>query len=208
MKSSGRKFSKLDFTIADSTAALRGVAWENHFNALKKNSSYKIVSATVRSFNGAKFVSLGEKSTIEQLGDIDDVIGKELVYHGAGDVTVLKADIIAVMSIENYVSCRVCDGKVIEINEKLEKCGKCNTKIKMGKCGSKSVGRIVIEDDDGKEYKLTIFDDIIQQICEIAKGKFTGDHDSNDVSELLLSAPQLVYTFTTKEVVSSIAKMQ
>ena len=73
-KSSGRKFSKQDFTIADLTDALRGVAWENHFNALKEDSSYKIVSATVRSFNGVKYVSLGEKSTIEQLGDIGDVI--------------------------------------------------------------------------------------------------------------------------------------
>ena len=47
-----------------------------------------------------------------------------------------------------------------------------------------------------------------QQRCEIetAKGEVKGY--SNDVSELLLSAPQLVYTFTTKEVVLSVAKMQ
>ena len=207
-KSTGRKFSKQDFTIADCTAAIRGVAWEDHFNALKEDSSYKIVSATVRSFNGAKYVSLGEKSTVEELSDIGDVVGEELVYHGAGDVTVLKADIVAVMSIESYISCRVCDGKVIQINEMVGKCGKCNTKIKMAKCGSKSVGRIVIEDDEGKEYKLTIFNNIIEQICEIAKGEIKGDKSSIDVSELLLSAPQLIYTFTSKEVVSSVAKMQ
>ena len=88
--STGKKFSKQEFTIADATAALRGVAWENHFNALKEDSLYKIISATVRSFNGAKYVSLGEKSTIEQMDDIGDVVGEELVYHGAGDVTVLR----------------------------------------------------------------------------------------------------------------------
>ena len=174
---------------------------------MKENSSYKIVSATVRSFNGAKYVSVGEKSIVEQTGDIGDVVGEELVYHGAGDITVLKAEIIAVMGIESYISCRMCDGKVVEINEMLGKCGKCNTKIKMTKCGKKSIGRIVIEDgDSGKEYKLTIFDDILHQICEIAKQEVKGDSD--DVSELLLSAPQLVYTFTTKEVVSSVAKIQ
>ena len=54
--------------------------------------------------------------------------------------------------------------------------------------------------------KNMIFDDIIKQICEIAKGDITGDN-STDVSELLLSSSQLIYTFTTKEVVSSVAKM-
>lgn len=70
----------------------------------------------------------------------------------------LKAEIIAVTSIESYISCRICDGKVVEINEIFGKCRKCNTKIKMAKCtcGSKCVGRIMIEDDDGKEYKLTL----------------------------------------------------
>ena len=75
-KTSGRKFSKQDFTLADSTAALRGVAWKDHFNALKVDSCDKIVSATMRSFNGAKYVSLGEKSTIEHLDYISDVMGE------------------------------------------------------------------------------------------------------------------------------------
>lgn len=37
-KRTGKKFSKQEFTIADTTAALRGVAWESHFNALKEDS--------------------------------------------------------------------------------------------------------------------------------------------------------------------------
>jgi len=36
---------------------------------------------------------------------------------------VLKAEIIAVMGIESYISCRMCDRKVVEINEILGKCG-------------------------------------------------------------------------------------
>lgn len=40
---------------------------------------------------------MGEKSTVEDMDDIGYVVGKELVYHGAGNVTVLKAEIIAVM---------------------------------------------------------------------------------------------------------------
>lgn len=46
----------------------------------------------VCSFNGAKYVSVGEKSTIEQMDDIGDVVGEELVYRGAGDVSVEGGD--------------------------------------------------------------------------------------------------------------------
>jgi len=45
--STRKKFNKQEFTIADTTAALRGVVWENHFKALKEKNSYKIISATV-----------------------------------------------------------------------------------------------------------------------------------------------------------------
>jgi len=66
---------------------------------------------------------VGEKSIIEQTDDISDVVGEELVYHGAGDITVLKAEIIAVIGVERYISCRMCDRIVVEINEMLGKCG-------------------------------------------------------------------------------------
>ena len=45
----------------------------------------------IPSFNGAKYLSLGEKSTIEQMNGIGDVLREEIVYHSTGDVTVLKA---------------------------------------------------------------------------------------------------------------------
>ena len=57
-----------------------------------------------------------------------------------------------------------------------------------------------------KNINWQSFDDILHHICEIVKEEVKGDSD--DVSELLLSVPQLLYTFTTKEVVSSVAKIQ
>ena len=53
---------------------MRGVAWEDHLDVLKENSSYKITCATVKSFNGAKYISVGERSTIEAKDDIGYVV--------------------------------------------------------------------------------------------------------------------------------------
>ena len=208
VKSSGKHVNKQDFTIADSTAAVRGVAWEDHLDVLKENSSYKITCATVKSFNGAKYILVGERSTIEAKDDIGYVV-EESVDGGSGDVKVVKAEIIAVISCETYSSCKNCDGKIIQISKVLGRCGKCNTKLKMSKCNSKKVGRIIIEDsDDGTEYKLTVFDEVLNQIANIAKSTEELQGEINgDLSELLLSAPQLIYTFTSKEVVSCVAQV-
>ena len=57
-----------------------------------------------------------------------------------------------------------------------------------------------------KEYKLTVFDEVLNQIADIVKSTEELQGEINgDLSELLLSAPQLIYTFTSKEVVSSVA---
>ena len=46
---------------------------------------------------------MGEKSVIiEETDSIGDVVDKS-VFHGAGGITVLKAEIIAVMGIESYI---------------------------------------------------------------------------------------------------------
>ena len=149
-KSSGKHLIKQDFAIADSTAAVRGVAWENYVDVLKENSSYKVTCATVRSFNGANYISVGERSTIEVKSDIGDVV-EESIDGGSGDVKVVNAEIIAVISCESYRSCKNCDGKVNQINQILGKCGKCNTKLKLARCNSKKVGRIIIEDSDDEK---------------------------------------------------------
>ena len=53
---------KQDFVLADCTDACRGVVWQEQVNMLKEEHSYKLANVTVRSFNGAKYVSVGEKS--------------------------------------------------------------------------------------------------------------------------------------------------
>lgn len=79
----------------------------------------------------------------------------------------------------------------------------------MSKCNCRKVGRIIIEDsDDQKEYKLTVFDEVLNQIADFARSTEEMQGEINGgLTELLLSAPQLIYTFTSKEVVSCIAKV-
>ena len=76
--------------------------WEDHINEVKEDSCYNIINGTVRSFNGTKYVSIREKATIvnDIGGDVDD-----LAFDESGGIVVVKGEVMAVVSVETYISC-------------------------------------------------------------------------------------------------------
>ena len=75
--------------------------------------------------------------------------------------------------------------------------------MKMAKCPKKTVARVILEDDKNKEYKVTIFNDILNQILVYAV-----PHTSSiDLEDQLLSAPVLVYTINSKDTVTSVSQV-
>ena len=203
-KGSGNELQKQDFVIGDCTATCRGVLWEQQVDTLEINQSYKMLQVTVRSFNGRKYFSLGEKCEIEKIEDIGEIVDDDL-DNGNGGAVVVKGEIVAVIGIDSYRSCRNCNAKVSTVNEFMGECNKCNAKIKLSRCGEKNVARVIIEDATGKEYKLSIFDEILDHIIEHGKTAMATSASCITKPELLLSAPQLLYTITSKETVSSVS---
>ena len=179
-----------------------GVVWQEQVNMLKEEHSYKLVNVTVRSFNGAKYVSVGEKSEIQEMGDIGGVVEKD-TFDGNGKLKMFEGEIVTVMSVEMYSSCRNCNAKV-ESSEGIAVCGKCNSKMKALKCAKKGVARVIVEDTAKQEHKLTIFSEVIDSIVNYANLS-----SSNvDVAEKLLLAPLLCYTVNTKDIVSSVTRVE
>ena len=69
-KGTEKQLSKQDFVIAYGAGTCRGVAWEQVIGTLKVDSCFKIMNATVQSFNGLKYLSLGERSLVQDVEDI------------------------------------------------------------------------------------------------------------------------------------------
>ena len=97
VKSSGRKLKKMDMHLANHTAVYRCVVWENHIKMIKDGKSYKFGNATIRTFNAAKFISLGKNCVIEEIDDIGDVVDDEVLEDGVRRANVVKADIVAML---------------------------------------------------------------------------------------------------------------
>ena len=139
MKSSGKLLTKRDFVIADCTAVYRGVAWQDYMETVKEEHSYKMCNATVKSFNGLKYVSIGENSVIEEIEDIGEVIDDTEIEDPPGGTQVVKGEIVAVIAVDAYKSCRNCNAKVIKGSKFMGECSKCNTKMKITKYNDQNV---------------------------------------------------------------------
>ena len=107
IKSSGKVLRKRDCEIADSTAIYRCITWEDQIELFQENKSYKLSNATIRSFNGAKYLSLGEGCDVKEIEDIGEVIDDENVASQSGSAKVVKGEIVAVIAIDMYKGCLI-----------------------------------------------------------------------------------------------------
>ena len=96
MKNSDKSLSKMDFIRADCTAMYRG---ENHITEVKEEHSYKICNARVRSFNGSKYISIGQNCVVNKIEDIAEVIDDVHIEDAPGAAQVVKGKIVAVISM-------------------------------------------------------------------------------------------------------------
>ena len=128
VKATGKQLNKQEIIIADGTAACRCVVWEAHTNQLKEGSSYNFDNVTIRSYNGSKYLSTGDKALINSVDDIgyvvDDLCSKKDT----------RSESRNCVSTDSYNSCRNCNGKITETsNPEIGECTKCNSKLKVSK---------------------------------------------------------------------------
>ena len=84
LKTAGKQLTKWEVILTDGTAACRCVLWEQHIDEVEEGNCYNIANATVRSFNGSKYVSVGEKSIIKAIENIGDVVDDQLGFAETG----------------------------------------------------------------------------------------------------------------------------
>ena len=130
VKSTGKNFTKRDFVLANLTSQRRCVAWEQHVDDVQEDKSYKLMNVIVRSFNGSKYISVGQESEVVTIEDIGEVIDNSTI-EDSGCAKVCKGEIIGITSVETYRGCINCSAKVVEMSGILADCNKCSTKMKI-----------------------------------------------------------------------------
>ncbi len=117
---------------------------------------------------------------------------KMLKFHK--HMTLLDAEIVAVIGCDAYHSCRTCRSKIAETTTTNGTCTKCGMKQKLR--NTSVAARLIIEDDTGIEHKVTAFNDVIKQIITDAEG--------HDTTKKLLAAPCMKFTISSQGTVASV----
>ena len=131
-------------------------------------------------------------TSTEDIAEVIDDVNTE----DSGRAKVFKGEIIVVTGLDTYKGCVNCGAKVLEMNGILADCSKCGTKMKISRCRQQSVENIVLKDIEEKYYRVTVFDDVLQQITDNGKPSL-GDNCS--IYEQLLSAPEQQYTINQQK---------
>ena len=98
---------------------------------------------------------------------------------------------------DSYSSCKSCKVKVVEVSEVVGECSKSGMKVKMSRCTKSVAACLVVEDEAGKEHRVTAFNEVVD---DIIRGV-----DGSDVTEKLLSLPMMKFTIV-RDVIVSVSK--
>lgn len=94
-------------------------------------------------------------------------------------------EIVAVLSSSMYCLSINCASEVV--GEAIVKCGSCGVKMKSWKCKISQMAQVLVEGDDGKEMRVTMFDDMLTKIAAM------GSSDDGDLEDKLLTKPCLKF---------------
>lgn len=148
-------------------------------------------------------MSLSEGASVEEVPDIGEIISAEdLDTHEDEQQTnyVAEGEIAAVLSIDHYISCISCKGKVNPVSEVVGECLKCYAKVKMSRCGHNTSVKFVVEGSQNKSWRLTAFKEQLDAII--------ADEQGNSIEDKMLCAPPMKLYYTSTNIVKAIHKLQ
>ena len=107
-----------------------------------------------------------KNSNITQIDDIVEVVDDEVPTLNTGQAKVIKREVVNVVTINSFKSCHYYNAKVSTIDSSavIATCNNCNSKMKISKYTTCTIANVILEDDQSKLHRVTIFHDILQLI--------------------------------------------
>ena len=155
--------------IVDSTTQSRVVLWENEIGKLELDKSYRLENVADRVFNDIKYLSFSEGTTVTLVEDIVEIANPPLAKDGQlcqEKNLVLEGEIVGIISVEEYMCCVGCKGKVVRETGVMGECSRCKMKVKISRCKKGVTVHVVFKADGahGVEKNLVIFDEQVRKI--------------------------------------------
>lgn len=190
----GRDLVMQEATVADATGSTRMVMWGSDVERLEAEKCFRVSGLIVKVYQGAKYLSLSDEATVEQIGDLGEVA--DVPDEGDTSNDGIEGEIVGVASVNEFTSCLSCKAKVNAVGESIGQCTKCGLKVKLSKCELRISARVVFEAVSGGQQNLTIFGKELEAIKEKGSG--------SSLEEQLLSLPPIKVWMSEKGIVYSV----
>ena len=106
-----------------------------------------------------------------------------------------EGEVVSVIEYDHYWKCNTCySGMVMKHTDGIGKCTKCRASVKLGKCISKSMMKVLLESVDGTKIAVTISGD--ERLMKVAQV-----NSMENIEEDMLNSIEGVFEISGKEVI-------
>ena len=144
----GKTLQKVDAIIADQTASIKLVLWENKFT-LVENKTYAIKDVTVRTFSDSKYLTTTKYSTIIQIDDMEETAPPTAQQYGKK----ITGKVVAVQVTHSQI-CPFCNTKIQSdsVTTHATKCSACSLTVLNTQLQNSMFLKFVIQENDDDSF--------------------------------------------------------
>ena len=200
-----KDLKKQDCKLGDTSGTFKLVLWEGNVDQVKCGMSYEFTNLMVKEFDGMKYLTFSDETTVTETGNIEvpeSVVDVQSDVDSASTENEnIVGEVIAVVSSEKKTMCVSCNGEVNRLNERVGKCIRCGSLLKLTRCSQKVYVKFIVENEVGDTVTLCAYDELVQEMMLCVSGA------EFSLEESLLSLPVIKYTFTKKHTVIAVEIM-
>ena len=203
LKVRGKTLQKVDVIIADETASIKLVLWENNFT-LVENKTYAIKDVTVRTFNDSKYLTTTKYSSIIQIDDMEKTAPATAQQYRKK----ITGKVIAVQ-VTHFQICPFCYTKVQGDSDSTDatKCSACSLTVLNSQLQNSTFSKFEIKENNDDSFLNYIARDSVVNTFLLSLNNPTIDQFSEvELLKLLSSYPNLYFTLSeTDKLISEIS---
>ena len=185
-------------TVTDATSSIRIFLWDSKKDLVKTDNFYIFMNVQVRVYEGRKFLSTTNSTTVKPLDSFPASAVKDDEF-----LTIQHAVNNGVENFNHCYSCYSCNKKVADITTttKIIRCTNCKVTQLLTKCPTKYSAKLIVSADNQAKLYLSIFDNWISSLLPTTFTSHTtittsaSHHTDDDALCAPLSLPRLTITY-------------
>ena len=196
----GQPVKKQEGCIVDPSGFIKVIFWGSHVDSVHQDATYIFNKLRLKSVRGERYLNTPKSEDDCKIIDSEPFTAELPAVDNALNSRTAVGEITGIFSAERYKTCRTCTKKVIDVDESLVKCERCQLTMKSSRCDNSWFLRICVETEETHEtkdskdsFRLAVYNDAALKFIEICDVEV--HVDSKLFATKLLSLDPMKFTY-------------